>query len=102
MKDITDYLEKEQVDQILGAAKTCSIRDYLVLRILWRTSIRVSELLSSRPQNLEPHNQVINILKAKGNNCGTPHIKCRVKFDPQTIERSACKRVGSRSAGIAR
>ena len=27
MKDITDYVEKEQVDQILGAAKMCSIRE---------------------------------------------------------------------------
>jgi hypothetical protein len=31
MKDITDYLEKEQVDCMMAAAKTCNFRDYLML-----------------------------------------------------------------------
>ena len=66
MKDITDYLEKEQVDQILGAAKTCSPRDYLMLRILWRTGCRVSELLNITASDIEFNNQVVNITKAKG------------------------------------
>jgi len=57
MKGITDYLEKEQVDQILGAAKTCSIRDYLMLRILWRAGCRVSELLSITASDIELKNQ---------------------------------------------
>jgi site-specific recombinase XerD len=57
MKDITDYLEKEQVDQILGAAKTCSIRDYLMLRILWRAGCQVSELLNIMPSDIEFNNQ---------------------------------------------
>ena len=42
-------------------------RDYLMLRTLWRTGCRVSELLSTRPSYLETHNQVVNITKAKGN-----------------------------------
>jgi len=66
MKGITDYLEKEQVDQILGAAKTCSIRDYLMLRILWRAGCRVSELLSITASDIELKNQIVNITKAKG------------------------------------
>jgi hypothetical protein len=36
LKNITDYLEKEQVDQVLAAAHQCSTRDYLMLRVLWR------------------------------------------------------------------
>jgi hypothetical protein len=36
--DITDYLEKAQVDQLLEAAKACSERDYLMLRVLWRSN----------------------------------------------------------------
>ena len=51
-----------------------------MLRILWRTSIRVSELLSIRPQDLEPHNQVISITKAKGNK------QRRVMLDPETLD----------------
>ncbi|MGB8311563.1 MAG: tyrosine-type recombinase/integrase [Halobacteriota archaeon] len=56
MKDITDYLEKEQVDCMMAAAKTCNFRDYLMLRTLWRTGCRVSELLSIKPSDLESHN----------------------------------------------
>jgi site-specific recombinase XerD len=46
MKNITDYVEKEQVDQVLGAAHQCSTRDYLMLRVLWRTGVRVNESLT--------------------------------------------------------
>ncbi|MGB8312337.1 MAG: tyrosine-type recombinase/integrase [Halobacteriota archaeon] len=65
---------------MLDYAQVCSSRDYLMLRILWRTSIRVSELLSIRPQDLEPHNQVISITKAKGNK------QRRVMLDPETLD----------------
>ncbi len=78
MKHITDYLEKDQVDTILDHARISS-RDYLMLRILWRTGMRVSELLSIRPRDLEPHNQVVNIIKAKGNK------QRRVMLDPETF-----------------
>jgi integrase/recombinase XerD len=79
MKDIGNYLEKEKVDIILEHAKTCSFRDYLILRILWCSGIRVSELLSIRPQDLEPHNQVVNVTKAKGNK------QRRVLLDTETL-----------------
>ena len=64
-------------------AKACSSRDYLMLRTLWRTGIRVGELLSIKPQDLEPHNQVINItiIKAKGNK------QRRVMLNPETLDR---------------
>jgi site-specific recombinase XerD len=78
MKHITDYLEPEQVRTLLDSAQSCSTRDYLILRILFRTGVLVSELLNIRPQDLEPHNQVINIVKAKGNK------QHRVIVDPQT------------------
>ena len=39
MKNITDYLEKEQDDLVLEAAQQCSTRDYLMLRVLWRFSL---------------------------------------------------------------
>ncbi len=79
MKHITDYLELEQVRTLLDSAQSCSTRDYFILRILFRTGVRVSELLNIRPQDLEPHNQVINIVKAKGNK------QRRVIVDPQTM-----------------
>jgi site-specific recombinase XerD len=79
VKDIENYLEPEKINTLLACAKSYSFRDYLMLRILWRTGMRVSELLSIRPRDLEPHNQVVNIIKAKGNK------QRRVMLDPETF-----------------
>ena len=81
MKDITDYLEKEQVDCVMAAAKKCNSRDYLMLRTLWRTGYRVSGLLNIRPSGFECHNKVVNITKAKGNK------QRRVILDDETSSR---------------
>jgi integrase/recombinase XerD len=80
MKDITDYLEKEQVDRLLAASKACNIRDYLIMRVLWRTGARVSELLNITPQDMEFRNQVVNITKAKGGK------QRRVLLDNETLQ----------------
>jgi len=80
MKSITDYLEKEQVDQVLEVAGQCSQRDYLMLRVLWRTGVRVNELLTIMPGDIEPHNNVINVAKAKGGK------QRRVHLDAETIK----------------
>ena len=80
MKDITNYLELEQVETMLAAAKACSYRDYLILKTLWRTGMRVSELLHIRLQDIEPYNNAINILKAKGDKTR------RVYLDSGTLE----------------
>ncbi len=66
MKHVTDYLEKAQVDEMLAAARSCSERDYLMMRVLWRSGVRINELLNLRPQDIEYHNHVINIIKANG------------------------------------
>jgi len=79
MKNITDYLEKEQVDQVLEAAHQCSQRDYLMLRVLWRTGVRVNELLTITPRDIEPLNNVVNVTKAKGGK------QRRVHLDAETI-----------------
>jgi site-specific recombinase XerD len=80
MKNITDYLEKEQVDRVLAAAHQCSARDYLMLRVLWRTGVRVDELLTITPRDIEPNNNVINVIKAKGGK------QRRVHLDAETIK----------------
>ncbi|MGP8012470.1 MAG: hypothetical protein ACLPI9_08370 [Halobacteriota archaeon] len=43
MKNITDYLEKEQVDQVLEAALQCSTRACLILGVLWRACEEVTQ-----------------------------------------------------------
>jgi len=79
VKNITDYLTKDEVDQLLESALACNQRDYLILRVLWRTGVRVSELLNIRPQDVEFNNHVINITKAKGGK------QRRVLLDSQTV-----------------
>jgi site-specific recombinase XerD len=80
MKDITNYLEKPQVDVMLGAAAaTGNNRDYLILRILWRTGTRVNELLNIRPCDLEYHTNMVRIVKAKGDK------QRRLPLDPETL-----------------
>ena len=80
MKNITDYLEKEQVDDLLAAAQQCSQRDYLMSWVLWRTGVRVNELLNIRPGDIESRNGVVNITKAKGGK------QRRVHLDDDMIE----------------
>lgn len=65
VKNITDYLERDQVDAMLEAAEIGNLRDYLIIRVLWRTGVRVNELVNIRPGDIEWNNQVINIIKAK-------------------------------------
>jgi integrase/recombinase XerD len=66
MTKIPDYLEIEQVNEILRAAQNSSTRDYLLLRFMWRTGVRVSEVINVTPKDVEFKNRVVNIRKAKG------------------------------------
>ena len=79
MKDITNYLEKSQVDALLQAAAACDDRDYLIIRVLWRTGVRVDELMHVRPRDIEYNNKVVNIVRAKGGK------QRRVPLDPETL-----------------
>jgi site-specific recombinase XerD len=80
VKNITDYLEKGQVDQVLAAAHQCSTRDYLMLRVLWRTRVRVNELLTITPRDIEPQTSVVNVTKAKRGK------QRRVRLDAETVK----------------
>ena len=64
--DIADYLKKEQVDSILEAARLSNERDYLMLRVMWRTGMRVSELLNLKLEDIEPDCGAVNITNGKG------------------------------------
>ena len=77
---IPGYLEKEQVVEILRAAKLCSQRDFLLLRFMWRTGVRVSEVINVTPNDIEYKNSVVNIRKAKGGR------QLRVLLDQDTLK----------------
>lgn len=80
MKNITDYLEREQVEMMLSSAYVTNNRDYLIIRVLWRTGVRVSELINIKPRDIEWTNQVVNITKAKRGK------QRRVLLDENTLE----------------
>jgi site-specific recombinase XerD len=52
---------------MLDAARASSQRDYLIMRLLWRTGIRINKLPNIQPCDLEHHTNTVRILKAKGN-----------------------------------
>ena len=67
MKDLSDYCDRNKVREILNYAKTASRRDYLILKVLWESGMRVSELAALTPRDLEPQNHAIVSRNGKGN-----------------------------------
>jgi len=45
MSDLRGYLEPQQIQRILREASRRNLRDYVIIRLLWATGCRVSELL---------------------------------------------------------
>ncbi len=63
IKDLRAYLEAPEVDRLIAAA--ANPRDALLVRIPWRTGIRVSELISIRIQDIDFDNRAIVIIVQK-------------------------------------
>ncbi len=59
IRDLKGYLEPEQVERLIVAAT--NPRDALLVRIPWRTGIRVSELIAIRTQDIDFENRAIVI-----------------------------------------
>ncbi len=49
----TWVLSQQEVEIILKAARTVSVRDHLLIRLLWITGCRISELLSVTPRDID-------------------------------------------------
>jgi integrase/recombinase XerD len=59
IRDLKGYLELEEVEKVIAAAT--NPRDALLVRIPWRSGIRVSELISIRIQDIDFDNRAIVI-----------------------------------------
>jgi integrase len=59
IRDLKGYLESEQVERLISA--TTNPRDALLVRIPWRTGIRVSELIGIRTGDIDFDNRAIVI-----------------------------------------
>ncbi|MBA7628504.1 Tyrosine recombinase XerD [subsurface metagenome] len=65
IRDLKGYLEPEQVERLIAA--TANPRDALLVRIPWRTGIRVSELIGIKVSDIDFENRaiVIRVLKMR-------------------------------------
>jgi integrase/recombinase XerC len=59
IRDLKGYLEPEQVEKLIAVAT--NPRDALLVRVAWRTGIRVSELIGIRVQDIDFDNRAIVI-----------------------------------------
>lgn len=65
IRDLKGYLEPEQVERLIDVAT--NLRDKLLVRIPWRTGIRVSELIGIKVPDIDFDNRaiVIKVLKQR-------------------------------------
>ena len=63
IRDLKGYLEPEQVERLI--APPTKLRDVLLVRIPWRTGIRVTELIGIRVQDIDFENRAIVIKRLK-------------------------------------
>jgi integrase len=59
IKDLKGYLEPQQVEKLISVAP--NPRDALLVRLLWRTGIRVSELIGIKVSDIDFDNRAIAI-----------------------------------------
>ena len=59
IRDLKGYLEPEQVEKLIEAFS--NPRDMLLVRIPWRTGIRVSELIGIKISDIDFHSRAITI-----------------------------------------
>jgi len=74
IRDLKGYLEPEQVERLIAAAP--NPREALLVRLLWRSGIRVSELINIRVQDIDFEGRAILI-----------KIQKQRKRDGKTVER---------------
>lgn len=63
MKNIDDYLEPEEVKKILESVG--NPRDFLIIKMLWETGMRVSELVNLKYSNINFKTNFITIINSK-------------------------------------
>ena len=74
IRDLQGYLEPEQVERLMAVAS--NLRDRLLVRIPWRTGIRVSELIGIKVSDIDFENRAIVI-----------RVQKRRKKDGKVVER---------------
>ena len=87
IRDLKGCLEPEQVERVIAAADK-NQRDALLVRLLWRTGIRVSELIGIRIQDIDFDNRAIaiKIQKTRKRNGKTIERRRVIPIDRGTLD----------------
>ncbi len=64
MDNLDNYLEPEQVNKILASIE--DQKHYLMITLLWKTGMRISDLITLQYESIDFHNMAINIKYGKG------------------------------------
>lgn len=59
MKDLRNYLKPNEVERLLDLAE--NTRDYLMIRVLWKTGMRVSELINMEESWIDYEERMLTI-----------------------------------------
>ena len=89
IRDLKGYLEPEQVERLIAA--TTNPRDALLVRIPWRTGIRVSELIGVKESDIDFEGRAILI-----------KIQKQRKRDGKTVERQRIVPIDEDSLNMVR
>ena len=86
IRDLKGYLEPEQVERLIAA--TTNPRDALLVRIPWRTGIRVSELIGIRAPDIDFDNRavLIKIQKMRRKNGKATERRRIIPVDQGTLD----------------
>lgn len=87
IRDLKGYLEPEQVERLIEAA--INPRDRLLIRILWRTGIRVSELTGLKVSDVDFESRaiVIKVQKMRRKDGKATERRRIVPIDRDTLDR---------------
>jgi integrase len=86
IRDLKGYLEPQQVEKLISIAP--NPRDALLVRILWRTGLRVSELIGIKISDIDSENRaiVIKVLKLRKKDGKTIERRRLIPVDQGTLD----------------
>jgi len=87
IRDLKGYLEGKQVERVIAVAT--NLRDALLVRIPWRTGVRVTELISLRIPDIDFDNRaiVIKVQKLRKKDSKVVERRRLVPIDQGTLNR---------------
>ena len=71
MEDLRNYLKSNEIECMLD--KTDKLRDYLIVRLLWKTGMRVSELVNMEVNWIDFEEKMITVF-GKGKKWRRMHV----------------------------